>query len=1246
MSFWPFSTNTNNSNINKTLDQYFLILNYLKKNNLLPIIRNSNSTSTNSISLASLSSISSDFNTSSPINQIPLPPRPAEPTTSTNTVAPTTTTTADTFSNGRPINGNNPTTTNTASGNFTYSIKDLDSSFIDSILMEPDLIEELLMNNNNLIDFICFGYFFQKTSTTNNPLSSQNEFVSISNLNYIIDRLLLALSNINQIDVNNNQSSVQHSTNNLIIHDYFNANNDLGSRSSLHNDIEIDLQQQDYLMNNNKDDYTKENKNKFRNPTTFLDDNTVKTQNVIDPLDDPLENASPTTKYNKLQHNNDRSTSTSLKLEPSFTPTFSKTTTTTTTIHSNNIPPALASISTALSSSSSSIISSSSSSSSNSSSPFLIDNHSSATTNTTTLVSNNNADDANTNTSNNTDPKTNIPPDNNILNIKMANIITNILSQDVSIVLNSILNNFNYLNKLWSIIYKINSKNYQILSNFFLKINEILFYKNSIKYLNFIRLNSTNFTKNLIENINYENIIDFFLKLISTDKFNNESGMINLLLNQNLIENLIIKLNNLDSIKDFDIIISIGDFLKNLITISSNTLLLLDNNSVTSSSMNPNSNQLSNSAMVNNSEMDPDNMLIGPNNLIRNLVSAKVIKKLINLILTKKNYHLIVIVSIVIELIRKNNSDYDNFNYLSEKNLNLKLNPPNNNDPIYLGFMLKEFSLNLNNFFHLLFELELNLNEKTPNTNQLGNQYKPLNVQRFKIIELIAELLHCSNMKLMNYKNYHKFAAKKNSIRKNFKFFLNDAISNDLLTNVNTNNTITADATIDFSSNSSSSTIKHFKKQKYDSNLNSNGSTNNILNPNNIEIDSNKNEDSELIINFKTSRTPKLNSMDDEAASNSDDELDSDPNFRFTTSNHAYSNKSILEEDEYEIKESNAFNNNSNNSYLTDERNTILRKNPTIGDMFKIKLFDSQFLPKIVLLFLEYPWNNLWHNVVFDIIQQIFNGKLDSTYNCFLIYQLFSLQNSRSFIHTISDYRNEDSYINNNEHILSINKYINSNIPIDLSITKNIILKGYQDSYDFFEKESINLGYMGHLILIAEEVVKFSKNIDTKTLSNDIFDVLNDKEWLYYCNEVLNETRKMYSCILGGGTYVEDGNGNIIPQLPSSPTQSLQLKEIDMNDNINSDNQEPLECDGQADSQSNFQLIPSSRATEELVISRHSSYKNSNSISVEDIEEQLGLSTTSDLHNRLRNMLVHASEDEISLRNEQNGVIILGPPPE
>lgn len=131
---------------------------------------------------------------------------------------------------------------------------------------------------------------------------------------------------------------------------------------------------------------------------------------------------------------------------------------------------------------------------------------------------------------------------------------------------------------------------------------------------------------------------------------------------------------------------------------------------------------------------------IGPNELTRQLVSRPCADRLIGYMLDGGN-PLTVGVGIVIEVIRKNNSDYD-------PEMGTETNTvPSSRDPIYLGTLLRLFAQNVPKFMSLVMD---GPTQKKKLVSTFGHNLEPLGFDRFKTCELMAELLHCSNMGLLN----------------------------------------------------------------------------------------------------------------------------------------------------------------------------------------------------------------------------------------------------------------------------------------------------------------------------------------------------------------------------------------------------------------------------------------------------------------------------------------------------------------
>lgn len=128
---------------------------------------------------------------------------------------------------------------------------------------------------------------------------------------------------------------------------------------------------------------------------------------------------------------------------------------------------------------------------------------------------------------------------------------------------------------------------------------------------------------------------------------------------------------------------------------------------------------------------------------------------------------LTVIVGTIIEVIRKNNSDYDPDVGAGVDSV------PSSNDPIYLGTLLRNFAKHVPDFMELILSPTHNVldgdNTVTVKRKELpvafSARIEPLGFDRFKTCELMAELLHCSNMGLLNERGSEAFVRQRDEER-------------------------------------------------------------------------------------------------------------------------------------------------------------------------------------------------------------------------------------------------------------------------------------------------------------------------------------------------------------------------------------------------------------------------------------------------------------------------------------------------
>jgi len=128
-------------------------------------------------------------------------------------------------------------------------------------------------------------------------------------------------------------------------------------------------------------------------------------------------------------------------------------------------------------------------------------------------------------------------------------------------------------------------------------------------------------------------------------------------------------------------------------------------------------------------------------------------------------------VGIIIEVIRKNNSDYDPEIAGGIDSV------PSGRDPIYLGTLLKLFAKHVPDFMKLITSQEITIRNSDGTTTTkkrelkaaFGATIEPLGFDRFKTCELMAELLHCSNMGLLNERGSEEYVKQRDQERDRLK---------------------------------------------------------------------------------------------------------------------------------------------------------------------------------------------------------------------------------------------------------------------------------------------------------------------------------------------------------------------------------------------------------------------------------------------------------------------------------------------
>ncbi|EJD53175.1 SAPS-domain-containing protein [Auricularia subglabra TFB-10046 SS5] len=150
-----------------------------------------------------------------------------------------------------------------------------------------------------------------------------------------------------------------------------------------------------------------------------------------------------------------------------------------------------------------------------------------------------------------------------------------------------------------------------------------------------------------------------------------------------------------------------------------------------------------------------------------------------------------------------------------------------------------------------------------------------------------------------------------------------------------------------------------------------------------------------------------------------------------------------------------------------------------IGDVVKQRFIDLNVISTMVELFFKFPWNNFLHNVVYDFVHQILTGRVDKGLNRDLTIALF-----------------RDAHL----------------VPR--------IVDGQRMSDEACAKpKGVRLGYMGHLTLIAEDVISALEHYPHELL-NIIRQFVPQHEWEEYVSTRYRETKRKDTSLLGGGKPV------------------------------------------------------------------------------------------------------------------------------
>ncbi|TEA13817.1 Extragenic suppressor of kinetochore protein 1 [Colletotrichum sidae] len=765
---------------------------------------------------------------------------------------------------------------------------------------------------------------------------------------------------------------------------------------------------------------------------------------------------------------------------------------------------------------------------------------------------------------------------------RYAYVAAEVLSSDTWSIYEALMENQPLIREFWQFLKRPTPLD-PLQASYFTKVNEALFDKKTEEMVILLK-SLPDAVPDLLRHVECPMIMDLLLKIIALDRTEGGQGVVEWLHSKDVVPTLLTCLSPEHS---WVVQTAAGDFIKAIITISANA-------------------------------SQNEQQCIGPNELTRQLVSQPCVEQLVKYMLGGGN-PLTVGVGIIIEVIRKNNSDYD-------PDVGTEANSvPSSRDPIYLGTLLRLFAQHVPDFVNLIMNIPV---KKERLGSTFGEKIEPLGFDRFKTCELMAELLHCSNMGLLNEVGSEDVIALRDSERQRLraegKLSPNrgeEASSSDDLTmrtghsspeegrRLEVTNISDDDGfeEVEPSREMNEDTSHEFVKaeeeisaaapatsflDKDEDDFVDEPLSSPRLNVTDDKIKEQRFDDPDLIVAPLSPSKPKPASPEDnvpssetkaplEKGKNTEDKAFTEKMPEVTEDSQTDSKTEKVAEDAISKVEELSLDEKANQSVLSEESSQkgdesdssvvytpsatesevkheaaetlddskfsprpedmpaplfakstigtdstgIKSENketeteaaftvdtpamppvpeapeapaplgaassdqppaiparpdpntvkPVVGDYLKMQFVEYRVVPTILNFFFTYPWNNFLHNVVYDIVQQVFNGPMDRGFNSTLAISLF-----------------------------------------EAADVTNAIIQGQLASDESQAKMKTRMGYMGHLTLIAEEVVKFTERHPPELLSETVLERVMDPRWINYVEGALAETRERDNAILGG----------------------------------------------------------------------------------------------------------------------------------
>ncbi|KAG9051568.1 hypothetical protein FS837_004078 [Tulasnella sp. UAMH 9824] len=631
----------------------------------------------------------------------------------------------------------------------------------------------------------------------------------------------------------------------------------------------------------------------------------------------------------------------------------------------------------------------------------------------------------------------------------------------------------------------------------FVKINAIFLSKKPDEMLEFIQ-SVPNVIDRLLSHIQSPPFVELIFRIVQLDEQPGNLGVIPWLSSQGLIPKLI---DLMSPTQKPDVHLVAADFLKGIIALSSP--------SPSSFPVNPTTMSISG---------EPASVLPISNKLARELARRDAIIKLVDYALTPLEKvptstgpteeakepdvsatesavsSLTCIIPIFIELIRKNNSDFFEpylFHTLRNRLIQIRQQQQYSREDItedqgreelenamkeiaehmglvHLGELITIIGSRLEDFQKLL---------KAPRTSiepmpTSSGQVVPLTFERFRICELYAEVLHCSNMALLNrqpgsgpkYDDEGRLVGGLNALEELAKV-ATGAQDSPLQPDDEEDPAFTISERTELPASSRRS-------------ISSDGSSTDGISSEVMEdvLEEVHFDDDDLASDSSKKATP---STSPPSASNINDHSSTSTAIDAPLSELSLQDGTPRSSQTKQIP-SPASGKTVSKPEKEKRRESLAPEGPLrCGDALKQRFLDLGIVSTLLDLFFDFPLNNFLHNVVYDLLHQVLTGRVEKGLNRELVVSLFR----------------------------------------DSRILQRIIEGQKKNDEACSKPKGSRIGYMGHLTLISEDIVSAFDHYPP-----DVIDILSSyaprPEWDQYVSGKYKETKDKDSSQLGGGKPV------------------------------------------------------------------------------------------------------------------------------